>query len=83
MRLKEETQNIWSKLGRDKVAKSHDIGIDEKSEHTDKSFSEASSVRLFINSFLVCLISWSLSLILAYFYAATQFLLVAVYAIKL
>ena len=42
VRLKEETQKIWSKLGREKAAKSHDSVLEEHSDH--KSISDASSV---------------------------------------
>ena len=42
VRLKEETQKIWNKLGRQKAAKSHESVHEENSDH--KSISDASSV---------------------------------------
>ena len=49
MRLKEETQKIWGKLGHDKAAKKEEKAKGtEEDENMDKSVSEASSVCYFI-----------------------------------
>lgn len=45
VRLKEETQKIWSKLGHDKAAKSHEEKLGESHESVQKTITEASSVR--------------------------------------
>ena len=46
VRLKDETQKIWNKLGHDKPVLVHDKKPGDVSENADKSISEASSVRI-------------------------------------